>query len=242
MIGIFDSGIGGVTVLKKIVELLPNEKYIYYSDSINAPYGDKTEEELKKITSNVVSFLINKGCKIIIIACNTASTLSEYLRKNFDVPIVAIEPAYKMVYDYAYDKNTLVMATKRTLESDKFRRLYEKYNNHKTILLPCSGLADLIEEGNKNKINNYLVDKLSEYKDIECVVLGCTHYPLIKNNISNILGDVEFFDGSLGVSKLVYEKLKDFASSDKSNFDIKFIDSNNSFDKEKRFFSILNEE
>lgn len=242
MIGIFDSGIGGVTVLKEIIKLLPNEKYIYYSDSINSPYGDKTEEELKIITSSVISFLIEKGCELIVIACNTASTLSSYLREKFDIPIVAIEPAYKMVYDYAYDKKALVMATKRTLESDKFKRLYERYNNHNTILLPCVGLADLIEEGSQEKIDNYLKENISKYSGAECVVLGCTHYPLIKDSISRVLGDVEFFDGSLGVSKLVYKKLKDSISLDKSNFDIEFIDSSNNQRKKERFFSVLNKE
>ena len=242
MIGIFDSGIGGVTVLKEIIKLLPNEKYIYYSDSSNVPYGDKTEDELKIITSNVISFLIDRGCKLIVIACNTASTLSNYLRKKFDIPIVAIEPAYKMVYDYAYDKKTLVMATKRTLESSKFKKLYDKYNNHNTILLPCSGLADLIEEGNNEKIDYYLKEKIGKYKDIDCVVLGCTHYPLIKDNISNILGDVKFFDGGNGVSKMVFEKVKDSISLDCSNFHIEFIDSSNNYKNKERFFLILNKE
>lgn len=240
MIGIFDSGIGGVTVLKELLNFLPNEKYIYYSDSKNSPYGDKSEEELKKLTSNVISFLIDKGANIIVIACNTASTLSSYLREKFDIPIVAIEPAYKMVYDYAYDKKVLVMATKRTLESDKFNKLYQKYNNNNTILLPCSGLADLIEEGNERKIDDYLSQNISKYKGVECVVLGCTHYPLIKINLTKVLGNVEFFDGSYGVSKMVYEKYKNNINSDKSNFNIEFIDSSNSDSKRERFFKILN--
>ena len=105
-----------------------------------------------KVKNSIVKG-IEKNCKIIIIACNTASAISaEYLRKKYsEMPIIAIEPAYKMVFDYAYDDPTIVMATKGTIESEKFNLLYNKYNNHKTILLPCVGLAELIECGNKKK-------------------------------------------------------------------------------------------
>ncbi len=240
MIGIFDSGIGGVTVLKKLIDLLPNEEYLYYSDSKNSPYGDKSEEELKIIVSNVVTYLINRGCKIIVIACNTASTLSDYLREKFNILFVAIEPAYKLAHDFAYNKRILVMATKRTIESDKFKKLYDKYNNSNTILLSCSGLADLIEKDLQNEIDIYLKEKLGKYNDINCVVLGCTHYPLIKNNIEKVLGKVEFFDGSSGVSKRVFELLEKNNMLDDSNGDIEFFDSSFDKNKENKFFEILN--
>ena len=157
-IGVFDSGIGGVTVLKEIVKILPNENYIYYSDSINNPYGDKCDKEILEICDKIVQKLINNKCKVIVIACNTASAkAAKFLRaKYLEIPIIAIEPAYKMVYDYEYDKPTLVMATKGTIESEKFNLLYEKYNNHKTYLYPCVGLADIIEEGNTEKLEKYL--------------------------------------------------------------------------------------
>lgn len=147
-IGIFDSGIGGVTVLKEIVKILPKENYIYYSDSINNPYGDKEQEDIIRIVDDIVGKLIKYECKIIVIACNTASARSvEFLRERYkDIIFVAIEPAYKMVYDYAYNEPTLVMATKGTIESEKFNLLFNKFNNHKTYLLQCLGLADIIEE------------------------------------------------------------------------------------------------
>lgn len=240
MIGIFDSGIGGVTVLKKLIELLPNEKYLYYSDSINSPYGDKSEEELKIIVSNVVSYLISRGCKIIVIACNTASTLSDYLREKFNVLFVAIEPAYKMAHDFAYDKKILVMATNRTIESEKFQKLYNKYDNSDTILLPCSGLADLIEKDLDKDIDLYLRENLTKYIGVECVVLGCTHYPLIKSNIQKVLGNVEFFDGSVGVSKRVYDLLEKHNMLSDSNSSVEFFDSSLDKTKKDRFFQILN--
>ena len=139
MIGVFDSGIGGVTVLKELLKILPREKFIYYSDSLNNPYGDKSFDELKKIVFKVVDTLIEKNCKIIVIACNTASTLSACLREKYSTPIVAIEPAYKMIYDNDFSEKTLVMATKATINSDKFQQLYHKYDNHNTTLLSCSG-------------------------------------------------------------------------------------------------------
>ena len=173
-IGVFDSGIGGVTVLKEIVKILPKENYIYYSDSKNNPYGDREEKELLKICENIVQFLLSKNCKAIVIACNTASAKAvQYLRGKYkEIPFIAIEPAYKMVYDYAYEKSTLVMATKGTIESEKFNMLYHKYDNHKTTLLSCVGLADTIEEGKQEKIIKYLEENLKGYKGkVENVVL-----------------------------------------------------------------------
>jgi glutamate racemase len=173
-IGVFDSGIGGATVLTELVKVLPNEDYIYYSDSKNNPYGDKTQKEIIEICDNIVQFFIQKNCKAIVIACNTASAEAvTYLRKKYKtIPFIAIEPAYKMVYDYAYDEATLVMATKGTIESEKFNLLYKKYNNHKTKLLPCIGLADVIEDGNKEKQKEVLEKMLGQYRGkIKNVVL-----------------------------------------------------------------------
>lgn len=240
MIGVFDSGIGGVTVLKELLRVLPHEKFIYYSDSLNSPYGDKSLDELKRIVFRVVDILIDKNCKIIVIACNTASTLSVYLREKYSIPIVAIEPAYKMIYDNDFAKKALVMATKATINSEKFQQLYHKYDNHNTILLPCSGLADLVEEGNQSKIDNYLKAALTPYIGVKCVVLGCTHYPLIKKNIEKVLGNVKFYEGSVGVSKQTRKILleKDLICNDGDTY-IEFIDSSNDLDKKKRFFSLL---
>ena len=117
-IGIFDSGIGGVTVLKEIIKILPNENYIYYSDSKNNPYGDKKDEEIIEICDKIVSNFIKQKCKAIVIACNTASAkAAKTLREKYpEIPIIAIEPAYKMVHDFAYDQVTLVMATNAEFE------------------------------------------------------------------------------------------------------------------------------
>ena len=245
-IGIFDSGIGGTTVLKEIIKVLPKENYKYYSDSKNNPYGDKSDKEIKQLCDNIVNHFISENCKIIVIACNTASSRAvEYLREKYPVMIfVAIEPAYKMVHDYAYEKPTLVMATKGTIESEKFNLLLKKYDNHKTYLLPCVGLADLIENSDKEEIRKYLKQNIGIYKGkVENVVLGCTHYPLIQKEIQEILGQVKFFNGAPNLAK----HLKDILEEEKllndfGNGTIEFEDSQKLEEKRKRFFQILNEQ
>lgn len=243
-IGIFDSGIGGVTVLKEILKILPNEKYMYYSDSRNNPYGDKSDDQINLICGNIVNLFIEQKCKAIVIACNTASVKSaQYLREKYtDIPFIAIEPAYKMVYDYAYNEPTLVMATKGTIESEKFNLLYHTYDNHKTILLPCVGLADIIEEGNENKIKTYLKEHLEQYiGKVKNVVLGCTHYPLIKEEIQEVLGQITFFNGAPYLSKHLKDVLeeKDLINNETTERIIQFIDSSNDEQKKERFFKII---
>lgn len=243
-IGIFDSGIGGVTVLKEILKILPSENYIYYSDSKNNPYGDKTDEEIFNMCDKIVKYFIEQKCKAIVIACNTASAKSaKLLREKYkEQIIIAIEPAYKMVYDYAYEKSTLVMATKGTIESEKFHTLYKKYDNNKTYLLSCKGLADIIEEGNKEKIQLYLKENLSKYVGkVENVVLGCTHYPLIEEDITEILGNVKFFNGAFSLAKHLKKVLedRDLINISQNKGKIEFIDSNNFDCKRERFFCYL---
>lgn len=240
MIGIFDSGIGGVTVFRKILKSIPKGHFIYYSDSANNPYGCKEKDEVINIVDKVVNKLIHMNCVVIVIACNTASSLcKEYLREKYkEIIFIAIEPAYKMVHDYNPQGKTLVMATPGTIASEKFLELYHKYDNHNTILLPCNGLAELIENG--RCVDDYLLKNIGKYSNIENVVLGCTHYPLIKKEIKKILGNVKFYDGAVGVTNELLRVLK--AHNIKYSFKelkIKFIDSNNSQEKEKRFWELL---
>lgn len=242
-IGVFDSGIGGATVLKEIMKILPYENYIYYSDSKNNPYGDKSDEEVFKICDDIVKKMLNE-CKMIVIACNTASAkASALLRKKYkNIPIMAIEPAYKLVYDYACDKSTLIMATKGTLDSEKFNKLYTKYDNHRTFLLPCIGLADIIEDGNKKELQSYLKENLSQYAGkFENVVLGCTHYSFIKKEIEDVLGRVEFFEGNKGLANNVKNTLieKNLLCNKKSKGNLIFFDSSNSQFKKERFYEYL---
>lgn len=240
-IGIFDSGIGGVTVLKEILKILPNEEYIYYSDSIHNPYGEKTQEEVFTYVDEIIKFFIEKNCKAVVFACNTATALTiEEIRKKYkDLTIIGIEPAYKMVNDYAKNKKILVMATPNTINSEKFKNLYHEYDNHNTILLPCPNLANLIEEKEINKITDFLKESLPINQNIEVVVLGCTHYPLIKEEIIKILGNVIFYDGGKGVAKRLYNLLNESKLLSNTRQEIIFYDSSNNKNKETRFYELL---
>ncbi len=241
-IGVFDSGIGGVTVLREIIKILPKENYRYYSDSKNNPYGDKTDDKIQQLCDNIVQHFIQQNCKAVVIACNTASSkAANLLRDKYpQIPFIAIEPAYKMVYDYAYDKPTLVMATKGTIQSEKFNLLFKKYDNHKTYLLPCIGLADRIEQGNREEIRKYLKEHIGSYQGkVENVVLGCTHYPLIQKEIQEVLGQVQFFNGAPNLAKHLKDILQENNLLKEGQGCIEFEDSQASKEKEERFFEIL---
>lgn len=187
----------------------PNFEYFYYSDSIHNPYGDKAENEILSIIDSIVVRLIQRGCLIIVIACNTASAIGvSYLREKYpEIIFIAIEPAIKLAYSNDCGSGTLIMVTKGTLESKKFHSLYEHYHRSVFYLLPCVDLANLIEVGEMEAFQQYLVKNLSPYKGrVSSVILGCTHYPIIKGKIKEILGDVAFYDGSLRVAQQL-EKL-----------------------------------
>ncbi len=205
-IGVFDSGIGGLTVLEELKKTLPKEDFIFYADSKNNPYGEKTDKELYNITSNIVDFLIDKGCRIIVIACNTATTRCiKYLREQYpDIVFIGTEPAVKLACDDDYH-TTLVMATPATIQSERLQILI--HENQKDLdtfyLVPCYGLADAIEQGDVKKQEEIVSDIYNGYKecDIESIVLGCTHYPYIKDLISKYFKGVALLDGNLGVAK-----------------------------------------
>ena len=245
-IGVFDSGIGGASVLKELVKIMP-EEYLYLSDSWNNPYGDKKIEDLIAICEGNVDYLLQNGCEAIVIACNTASVkTAAHLREKYsEIPIFAIEPAYKMVHDYAYDGPTLVLATKGTIESEKFNNLYKKYDNHQTHLISCVGLADAIEEGNRENIKRVLSGHIEKYKGkVENVVLGCTHYAFITEEIKEILGNVKFFYGAEALANHVKSELIErglINNQKKGSKDTKvvFVDTSKSVFKEERFWKIM---
>ena len=251
-IGFLDSGIGGISVIRKAVRLLPNEDYFFFSDSVNNPYGDKCDEEIISRCDELTDLMVNKkSCKAIVLACNTASAKAvSFLREKYtDTPIIAIEPAYKMVHDYNPDGFTLVMATRGTIEKKKFHKLFYTYYNNNTSLLACVGLADLIEQEKKEELREYLERNLHDYKGrVSNVVLGCTHYPLAKAEIKEVLGDVNFFDGADGVSRQLKRVLteKDLLNNKKDKFTIEFVDSSETPEqqeqKKKRFFDLLRED
>ena len=212
-VGIFDSGIGGLTVLEELKQVLPNEDYIFYADSKNCPYGEKSDTELYDITSNIVDYLLEKDCKIIVVACNTATTRCiKYLRDKYkEITFIGTEPAIKVACDRNY-KNILVMATPATISSERTSILVSenKKDYENVYLVPCEGLADAIENDNLNKCEEIVSSIYEEYKDksIDAIVLGCTHYPHIKNLISRYFKDVELLDGGNGVARETRRQLE----------------------------------
>jgi glutamate racemase len=212
-IGVFDSGIGGLTVLDELLKEIPNEDYVFYADSGNNPYGEKTDEELYDITSNIVDYLIDKDCKIIVIACNTATTRCiKYLRDKYkDIVFVGTEPAIKLACDNDYN-NILVMATPGTIQSERTHLLVnDNIKDHENVILEaCPGLAHAIETDDPNDEEEILkkIYEKYEYARIDAIVLGCTHYPHIKGLISKYFKNAVLLDGSNGVARETKRQLE----------------------------------
>ncbi|GKX68645.1 glutamate racemase [Inconstantimicrobium mannanitabidum] len=214
-IGFFDSGVGGLSVMRKAIELLPKENLIYYGDSLNAPYGVKSVEEAKRLTFNAVEFLLDKKAKAIVIACNTATSVAiKDLRSKYkDIPIIGIEPAVKPAVEHHKRGKVVIMATQLTLSEDKFNNLLNTCNQEVDIVpMPCSGLVEFVEKGilEGNELKEFLENKFRPYKDdiIETIVLGCTHYPFIKETLRKIVGpSVNIIDGSEGTVRQLIRKL-----------------------------------
>ncbi len=207
-IGIFDSGIGGTSIWKEVVKLVPNENTIYLADSKNAPYGEKPSEEIIALSIKNTEFLLSKGCKLIIVACNTATTNAiDYLRKNYSIPFIGIEPAIKPAALLSKTGAIGILATKGTLSSKLFEKTTREYTkNIITIEQDGEGLVPLIEEGKLNspEINELLSAYLKPMLkfNIDHLVLGCTHYPYLIPQIKKVIGEkVNIIDSGEAVAK-----------------------------------------
>lgn len=207
-IGLFDSGIGGISVLRSLKKLMPNENYVFIEDSKNAPYGVKSEEEVCELSEKSLVTLLEKGAKQIVIACNTATAVAaDYLREKYcDIDIVGIEPAIKPAVEENIGKRIVLLATDLTLHQKRIYKLYERFESLADIeLLPCIGLVELIEAGHLNDslVTDYFRNLFGEkYNDVGAFILGCTHYPLVSDAIKAVVGeDVRLYDGSLGTAK-----------------------------------------
>lgn len=212
-IGVFDSGIGGLNILEELKKLLPNEDFLYFGDSDNCPYGTKSQEELMKIVSRIVDYFRDNDCKVVVIACNTATTrCMKSLRELYpDMIFVGTVPAVKMACDNKCH-DTLVLATEGTIASERVHELVldNKNDDQEIYLVACNGLAEAIEDKNNELIDSILYDTLKDYLDysIDSIVLGCTHYPWAKENISKLFPNAKLFDGSVGVAKEVKRQLE----------------------------------
>lgn len=207
-IGIFDSGVGGTSIFKEIHALLPNENIIYLADSRNAPYGNKTQEEIKNLSIKNTEYLLSKGCKIIVVACNTATTNAiTYLRESYEVPFIGIEPAIKPAALNTKTKAVGILATKGTLSSQLFHKTSDLYaNGIKVVEQIGEGIVPLIESGKLN--SDEMKDLLQLYLEpmlkanIDYLVLGCTHYPYLIPMLETMLPEgVKIIDSGLAVAK-----------------------------------------
>ncbi|HHX51104.1 MAG TPA: glutamate racemase [Clostridia bacterium] len=215
-VGVFDSGVGGVSVLASLLRLLPEERFIYYADSGNAPYGTKDVSEVARLSLNAADFLVSKGIKALVVACNTATSAAiGILREIFSFPVVGMEPALKPAVSLSKEGNILVMATPVTLRERKFHQLLSRYEDTDRIIsLPCPGLVELIEAGIvEGKIMEDFLQGLFasiELSRVGTVVLGCTHYLFIKKEIASVLGNsIPILDGNLGTARQVRRLLAD---------------------------------
>lgn len=211
-IGVFDSGIGGLTVLKEIIKILPNEEFIYYADTDNVPYGIKPKEEVKEYINQAVKFLIDKDVKAIVIACNTATSIAiNDLRKKYSLPIIGIEPAAKPAIENRGQKKVLIMATPTTIREEKLHNLLKKFSAEEFVdLIAMPKLVEYAESGefNSKEIEDYLKKQLQEFNlnDYSEIVLGCTHFPFFKEEIKKVVPQsISMIDGSKGVAN----RLKD---------------------------------
>lgn len=236
-IGFFDSGVGGLSVMKEALKIMPNENFIYFGDSLNAPYGVKSVDEVRDLTFKAVEFLLDKGVKGIAIACNTATSaaVADLRIKYPNLPLVGIEPALKPAVELEKDGSILIMATPMTIKEVKFKRLMDKYKDRADIIpVPCPGLMEFIESGKLEgeEIEVYLNNRLNEYKDsnISSIVLGCTHYPFITNALINLFGDkVDIIDGGFGTATELKRRLQeqDLLNDSKEKGRIEIINSSN---------------
>ncbi len=213
-IGIFDTGIGGISVLRTAKRALPKEKFIYLADFENAPYGSKTKQEILDLTLDNIKYLIDRGIKAAVIACNTATSAAiRDIRQAYSIPIIGMEPAIKPASQKFTSGKTIVLATPATLKFMKYQKLYESLGNTDVIPLECPGLSRLIEETKPNsiEIKNYLKNIFSSFdvKEISAIVIGCTHYSFIEDDISKQVSDVSIFDGRYGTVRYLKKALEE---------------------------------
>ena len=215
-VGVFDSGVGGISVLRSLVAELPHEDFHFFGDSVHAPYGEKTEAQVLDLSCGIAERLISEGAKAIVIACNTATSVAAATLRSAhpDVPIVGIEPALKPAARALPNGRVLVMATEVTLRLEKYRELVRTWGGEcDVVAVPCPGLAARIERGDLDAPD--LAEMIEGYVGayvgkVDGVVLGCTHYPFVRRRIAEVLGEgVRFFDGGAGTARQLRARLTD---------------------------------
>ena len=215
-IGVFDSGVGGISVLKHIHTLLPNEDLMYVADSKFAPYGNKTPEFIQERALWITDFLIGKGAKALVVACNTATAAAvDLLRQKYHLPIIGMEPAVKPAAAASKTGVIGVLATSGTLKSAQFAALLDHYGQQvEVVTQACHGLVECVERGELDSTATQ--DLLASYVQpliaagADTIVLGCTHYPFVRPLIENLVGDdVVLIDTGAAVAKELKRRLED---------------------------------
>lgn len=234
-IGLFDSGIGGTSIWKEIHHLLPNESTIYLADSKNAPYGQKSKNEIIELSFKNTEFLLNQNCKLIVVACNTATTNAiKELRDKYDVPFIGIEPAIKPAATNSQTQKIGILATKGTLNSELFYKNVEKFQDITIIEQIGYNLVTLIENGEMHSpemthlLKEYLTPMIEQ--NIDYLVLGCTHYPYLIPQIKKIIPtNIKIIDSGEAVArqtKAVLENKVGFRNSLEKSTQIFYTNAN----------------
>lgn len=216
-IGVFDSGMGGVSVLRQLVRVMPGEDFLYYGDSAHAPYGTKPLQEIRELTIANVECLLEQGAKGIVVACNTATSaaVAKLRQMHPEVPLVGIEPAIKPAVLEHPGGRVVVMATPMTLRQEKFQKLMGRYEDKAQIVpLPCPGLMEFVERGETtgDNLRKYLTELLWSVQDqpIDAIVLGCTHYPFVQDMVVQVAGErVAIYDGACGTAREMRRRLRE---------------------------------
>ena len=215
-IAVFDSGVGGISVLRQLRKLMPDEKYIYFGDTANAPYGSRPTAEVRALTFAAAEKLRNEyPIKALVVACNTATAAAiEELRNAYtDFIVIGIEPALKLAADHFPGGHIGVMATQVTLREEKFDHLLHRFDRDCTVSkIPAPGLVELIESGKGDapECEEFLRKLLGEYAGkLDALVLGCTHYPFVQRTIARVLGEkTQLLHGGAGTARETKRRLE----------------------------------
>jgi glutamate racemase len=215
-IGVFDSGVGGLSVLLHIRQLLPNERLLYVADSAHVPYGDKTKAYIEERSLSISRFLQQQGADAIVIACNTASAAAAAtLRSQFDMPVIAMEPAVKPALAASRNSIVGVLATTGTLASARFAALLERYAGEGEIITQgCPGLVEQVEKGELNSLQTRaLIERYTGpllARGADTLILGCTHYPFLAALIAEVVGsNVALVDTGAAVARQLQRRIQD---------------------------------
>lgn len=213
-IAIFDSGVGGLSVLRELLKIMPNERYLYFGDSANAPYGSRPTQEVRALTLAAGEKLVARGVKALVIACNTATSAAiADLRERYpQLIVVGIEPALKLAVDTFPQGNIGIMATQVTLREKKFQALSQRVaQNCRLFPIPAPGLVELVESGKADspEMDALMEQLLSPYRGkLQALVLGCTHYPFAQRAIAKALPGTALFQGGQGTAQQTRRRLE----------------------------------